>query len=55
MAEASALANLDTANLNVKTTGFCTKCKNFLQMDMANLSNEQQTALFKAQQRINLC
>ena len=51
MAEASALANLDTANLSNRQQTAVLNAQNFLQMDMANLSNQQQTELFKAQQR----
>ena len=49
MAEASALAQLDTANLNARQQASVQNAQNFLQMNMANLTNEQQTALFNAQ------
>ena len=51
MAEASALSQLDSANLNARQQSAVQNASNFLQLDMANLSNEQQTALFKAQQQ----
>ena len=51
MAEASALANLDMANLSNRQQAAVQNAQNFLQIDMANLSNRQQTDLFKAQQR----
>jgi hypothetical protein len=51
MAEAAALAQLDTANLNNRQQAAVQNAQNFLQVDMANLSNRQQTELFKAQQR----
>ena len=51
MAEASALANLDTANLSMRQQSAVQNAQNFLQLEMANLSNKQQSELFKAQQR----
>jgi hypothetical protein len=52
MAEAAALAQLDTSNLNNRQQAAVQNAQNFLQYDMANLSNRQQTELFKAQQRV---
>jgi len=52
MAEASALAQMDTQNLNNRQQAAVNNAQSFLQMDMANLSNRQQTDLFKAQQRV---
>jgi len=52
MAEAAALAQLDTANLSNRQQSAVQNAQNFLQYDMANLSNRQQTELFKAQQRV---
>jgi len=52
MAEASALAQLDTQNLSNRQQSAVQNAQSFLQTDMANLSNRQQTDLFKAQQRI---
>jgi hypothetical protein len=49
MAEASALAQMDSANLNARQQSAVQNANNFLQLDMANLTNEQQTALFNAQ------
>jgi len=52
MAEAAALAQLDTSNLNNRQQAAVQNAQNFLQYDMANLSNRQQTELFKTQQRV---
>ena len=49
MAEASALAQMDSANLNARQQAAVQNANNFLQLDMANLTNEQQTSLFNAQ------
>ena len=37
MAEASALANMDSANLNARQQSAVQNAQSFLQMDMANL------------------
>jgi hypothetical protein len=52
LAEASALANMDMANLNNRQQAAVQNAQNFLQADLTNLSNQQQTELFKAQQRV---
>jgi hypothetical protein len=52
MAEASALAQLDSQNLNNRQQTAVQNAQSFLQTDMANLSNRQQTELFKSQQRV---
>jgi len=51
MAEAAALAQMDSANLNNRQQSAVMNAQAFMQMDMANLSNRQQTDIFKAQQR----
>jgi len=52
MAEAAALSQLDTQNLNNRQQAAVQNAQNFMQMDMTNLANEQQTAMFKSQQNI---
>jgi len=52
MAEASALANMDMANLNNRQQSAVTNAQTFLQRDMANMSNKQQVEIFRGQQRV---
>ena len=42
---------MDLANLDARTTALVTNSKNFLAIDLANLTNEQQTEIFNAEAR----
>jgi len=53
MAYAAQVANLEVANLNNKQQAAVVNAQAFLQMDLSNLSNQQQTILFKTQQMTN--
>ena len=52
MAKASALAQLDIANLNNRQQAAVQNAQNFLQIDSSNLSNAQQAAVFNSQQQV---
>ena len=52
LAEAAALANLETASLNNRQAAAVQTAQNLLQQDLSNLSNRQQTSIFKSQQSI---
>ena len=49
MADAAALTNLDMTELNNRQQAAVQNAQNFLAIEMANLDNEQQTSMFKAQ------
>jgi len=50
MQDATALASMDLANLSKNERLSVESAKNFLSYDMANLNNEQQSVMMKAQQ-----
>lgn len=50
---ANVLANMEMANQDARVTAAIENSKNFLQMDLANLSNEQQAAVINNQNRVN--
>ena len=51
MQDATALASLDLATADQRTRLAITQAQNFLQRDMANLSNEQQSLVLNSQQQ----
>jgi hypothetical protein len=52
MAQAAALANMDTANLNNRQQAAVQNAQAFLQMDLTNVNNTQQTEMFRTQSNI---
>jgi dimeric dUTPase (all-alpha-NTP-PPase superfamily) len=55
MAEAAALSKLDTANLNNRQQAAVQNAQSFLQVDMANLANHQQTDCLRHSKEYNQC
>ena len=52
LAQASALANLDIANLNNRQQAATQNSQQFLQLDLQNLNNAQQSAILNSQQQV---